>query len=499
MLSKLAFGREDKASAPSRGRWIGAGLFLLCHGLVPHAWPRHAYGLSLTFLTLAVLIAAWTCRQRARASGVQGWSLLAVALLLWAGGMSANGLVYLALGNESGETTLSMLLFILYGVPVIFATASPMGERWPVRLVDGLLALLLGLLFFAHTSVFSTMAGASADDSGNLVRMFDIENSFIAFFALARFSACRDPRERDFFATLTTFAFFYLLMAAYINHMQENSDFSDPVDLLIDLPFLALVLMASHPRGPQDRPADVPLRRERLVQAASPLMLPATVLAVSAGLMHTHPVWTMIGFAMATLVYGLRNILVHLANLEERDRLERLSQIDGLTGLPNRRSFDDRLRDEWARACRHGGTLAVLMIDIDHFKQLNDGLGHQEGDARLRDVAQALAGCARRASDLVARYGGEEFVAILPATDAQQAMQLAEIMRGRVFDLALPSPAPLGRVSISIGVSWTDRPNEEGGETLLARADAALYEAKRDGRNAVRIMATPEILPAVAA
>jgi diguanylate cyclase (GGDEF)-like protein len=244
---------------------------------------------------------------------------------------------------------------------------------------------------------------------------------------------------------------------------------------------------------------DVPLRRERLVQAASPLMLPATVLAVSAGLMARHPVWTMVGFAMATLVYGLRNILVHLANLEERDRLERLSQIDGLTGLPNRRSFDQRLQEEWARACRNGGTLAVLMIDIDHFKLLNDGLGHQEGDARLRDVARALAGCARRASDMVARYGGEEFVAILPATDAEQAMQLAEIMRGRVEDLALPSPAPAGRVTISIGVSCTGQPHEEGSEILLSRADAALYEAKRGGRNAVHIMAAPELLPAVAA
>ncbi|WP_103099096.1 GGDEF domain-containing protein [Novosphingobium guangzhouense] len=498
MPSTVALHKKWAAPASSRLSWIGAGIFIAVHGLACYAFPATASIISLAFLTSSALIASWATYRRARASGTPGWSLLAFAQLLWAGGMAANGLVYLALGYETGESIASMLLFILYGVPIIFATASPTREVSPVRLIDGLLALMLGLFFFAHTSVFATIAGASVEGAANLARMFDIENIFIALFALVRLMSCRDPGEREFFASLSIYAMLYMLTAAFINHTQEDTDFGGPVDLLIDLPFLFLALMASHWHQSQRSPTEVPLRLERVIQAVSPLMLPATLLAVSAGLIHIQPVWTMVGFAMATLVYGLRNILVHLSNLEERDRLERLSQIDALTGLPNRRSFDARLHEEWARACRNGGTLAVLMIDIDHFKLLNDGLGHQEGDDRLRDVAETLGRCARRASDMVARYGGEEFVAVLPGINAQQAMQLAEVMRSNVYALALPSPAPAARVTISVGVSWTDRPNEERYETLLSRADTALYEAKRGGRNAVVIAAMPARQTAVA-
>ncbi|WP_068085545.1 GGDEF domain-containing protein [Novosphingobium rosa] len=461
---------------------------MMCHAFAGQAIPEHKSVVSLGFLTLAPLIAGLLCWWRGRAGAAQGWLLLALAMLLWAGGMAANVLVYLALGNVTGESIASMLLFVLYGVPIIFATASPTSEAWPVRLVDAILAAALGGLFFAHTSTFSTMAGASVEGAGKLARMFDIENVFIAVFALVRFSACRDAAERAFFKALSVYALLYLMTAAYINHWQENADFGDMVDVIIDLPFLALMVMAAHAQPTQDRPVQIPLRRERLVQAASPLMLPATLLAVATALVWTHPVWTMAGFALATLVYGLRNILAHLRNLEERDRLDALSRTDGLTALPNRRSFDVALQAEWARACRSGGSLAILMIDIDHFKQLNDRFGHPEGDCRLRDVAKALASCATRAGDFVARYGGEEFVAILPACDAHQARDLAEIMRLCVLNMALPSPAEGGVVTVSIGVGWGRMTKANTPEALLSRADEALYEAKRGGRNAVRLL-----------
>jgi diguanylate cyclase (GGDEF)-like protein len=213
------------------------------------------------------------------------------------------------------------------------------------------------------------------------------------------------------------------------------------------------------------------------------------MLALASALLRLHPVWAVMGFAAATMIYGLRNVLTHLRNLDERDRLERLSQVDELTDLPNRRCFDQTLRREWMRGLRPGNGIAILMIDIDHFKQLNDALGHPEGDIMLRQVANALAGCARRATDLVARYGGEEFVAILSCTDASQANQFAEIMRSSVYELNLPSPVPTGRITISIGVGYLDRIDAYGAERLLAAADEALYEAKRGGRNTVRVHA----------
>jgi diguanylate cyclase (GGDEF)-like protein len=255
---------------------------------------------------------------------------------------------------------------------------------------------------------------------------------------------------------------------------------------VIDLPFMLLIAMVSRPFATGGSKSPNPARRERLAQAISPLMLPAMLLVVAATMLRTHPAWAVAGFGAATIVYGLRNVLTHLRNLEERDRLERLSRIDDLTGLPNRRNFDATLQSEWARAQRYGHSLSLLMIDIDHFKLLNDHLGHPEGDKRLRDVAAALAACASREGDMVARYGGEEFVVILPATTSAQAWHIAEHMRISVYDLALPTPAPGGQVSISIGVSSSDACDSDP-QALLTSADAALYAAKRSGRNAVHL------------
>lgn len=472
--------------------WIAPGIFLAGHGLLPQLLPGHASLASQIFLVVAPLLAGMACLSRGRRS-TQGWRMVALAMALWAGGMAANLLVSVTLVDVSGETSVSMLLFVLYGVPIIFITASPQSEAWPVRLVDAALALVLGLLFFIHTFAFASMAGANASGEASLRLMFDIENLFVAIFALVRFSASRSRSERDVFGALTLFAFLYLAAAGYMNHMQAATDYGGPVDLVIDLPFLVLMVVALGGERPGEDVHPVPRGRERLVEAVSPLMLPATLLVMAAVLLGSHPAWAVAGFASATVVYGLRNVLAHLRNLDERDRLERLAQIDGLTGLPNRRCFDETLQQEWLRGRRAGAAIALLMIDIDHFKQLNDTFGHPEGDRRLRDVATMLSGCATRASDLVARYGGEEFVVILPFTNLLQAEQLAEIMRANVHGLDLPSPAPGGRITISIGVGHIGQIGAHGPEPLLIAADAALYEAKRDGRNTVRVHATSAV------
>ncbi|HET7842720.1 MAG TPA: diguanylate cyclase, partial [Xanthomonadales bacterium] len=164
-------------------------------------------------------------------------------------------------------------------------------------------------------------------------------------------------------------------------------------------------------------------------------------------------------------------------------RLEQLAITDGLTGLANRRRFDDVLAQEWARARRTGQPLALLMIDVDHFKKFNDAYGHPEGDECLRAVAGALRGATRR-TDTPARYGGEEFAVVCPDTNAEQAFVLARHVLAAVHALRLAhaaSPvAPHVTVSIGIATSGTACPDPEA---LLAAADAALYEAKRGGRD----------------
>lgn len=175
----------------------------------------------------------------------------------------------------------------------------------------------------------------------------------------------------------------------------------------------------------------------------------------------------------------------HIELKRSRDLLERLTTVDHLTGISNRRRYDEYLELECRRATRDGEPLSLIAIDIDHFKAYNDHYGHPEGDACLIAVAQALAATVTRPTDVVARCGGEEFACILPGTDASGAAGLAEQMRQAVASLELPhqGSAPHGCVTISLGVAtWVPEPGQSP-QLLADAADRALYQAKADGRN----------------
>ena len=175
------------------------------------------------------------------------------------------------------------------------------------------------------------------------------------------------------------------------------------------------------------------------------------------------------------------------AELAERnEQLRRMALVDGLTGIANRRSFDEDFSRQREHAKRFSRAFSVVMIDIDHFKLYNDSLGHEAGDGALRAVAQLLAG-ALRVSDKVYRYGGEEFVCILPETDAQGAVVVAERLRGAIEGAKIPHAGnqPSGVVTISVGVASHGADAAAGDEELLSRADQALYVAKSGGRNRV--------------
>ncbi|WP_319936598.1 GGDEF domain-containing protein, partial [Lichenihabitans sp. Uapishka_5] len=189
----------------------------------------------------------------------------------------------------------------------------------------------------------------------------------------------------------------------------------------------------------------------------------------------------------------LRDVSQRKAAEEKLERLNtelsRVARSDALTGLSNRRHFDEVLDAEWRRAKRDEGSLSLLLLDVDRFKAYNDRYGHQEGDACLRAVATTLQDSIRRPGDLVARYGGEEFVIVLPGTDEAGAAQVAERVRVAVEGLALAHDGnmPCGSVvTVSLGCATT-RPAEADGETtgLVATADTRLYEAKRLGRNRI--------------
>ena len=166
-------------------------------------------------------------------------------------------------------------------------------------------------------------------------------------------------------------------------------------------------------------------------------------------------------------------------------QLEALSLTDGLTGVANRRQFDLALAQEWARSLRHGQPLALLMIDIDHFKLYNDHLGHPEGDACLRSVAQLLSACLRQPVEQLTRYGGEEFAVLLTDADARAGAVVAQRCLRAVAAAQLRHPAsPVGPyVTLSIGVASLRASPERSAEQLVQAADTALYEAKQQGRS----------------
>jgi len=182
--------------------------------------------------------------------------------------------------------------------------------------------------------------------------------------------------------------------------------------------------------------------------------------------------------------------------LEELNRrLEDLSALDGLTGIPNRRRFNELLEQEWKRAARNSQWISLCMVDIDHFKAFNDNYGHLEGDECLKRVAAALKRAVWRPADVVARFGGEEFGVILPETDEEGAKIVSDRLRESVLKEKIPHEfSPVSDVvTVSIGVaSAVPRPGSNY-RAIIEEADRALYEAKRNGRNRVVVSVLPSI------
>jgi diguanylate cyclase (GGDEF)-like protein len=177
----------------------------------------------------------------------------------------------------------------------------------------------------------------------------------------------------------------------------------------------------------------------------------------------------------------------HLTLKAQSDLLRDWVYIDGLTGVKNRRYFDEHINAEWGRALRNHSLLSVIMLDVDFFKRYNDCYGHLSGDDCLRQVANVFNRRIHRSVDFVARYGGEEFVCLLPDTNFEGAMQLAEQLRQDVFALQIPHIASLLTpfVTVSLGVSTKPETIDGTSDALLMLADAQLYQAKEQGRNRV--------------
>ncbi|QBL41316.1 GGDEF domain-containing protein [Stenotrophomonas sp. ASS1] len=456
--------------------------FLVTHALViAFVGPQDPVGSYLMLIT-APLLAALACVRRARDSRQAAckWRTLGAAV-----GLFSLALLALLYRNVAGldpaqMTVSSLILYVFYRIPLTYVAASPGGGNRCIRAVDLLIIALLWLLYFGHTRAMAHFNAALWTQCLNA--MSNLQNSLVFCFALIRFLAEDNPDRRDFFRTLAIYALGYFLLAFYINTCQPQLPDGNWGDLLISGLFVMLAVMAASKRR---YPAvEVSRSLRRIVDAGVPLMLPLLLMMVALLVARLQPTLATVGFIGAMLGYALRSVLSQVEIQRQRDELETLARRDPLTGLGNRRSFDESLGNARGRARRQGLGLAVLMIDIDHFKRLNDTYGHPEGDRRLQSVAAILDGCLQRGDDLLARYGGEEFIAALPSPDAAHALGLGERLRASVEAAALP--APEATVTISIGVAWQAPGEDRDPRDLVERADQALYRAKHAGRNCVR-------------
>lgn len=202
-----------------------------------------------------------------------------------------------------------------------------------------------------------------------------------------------------------------------------------------------------------------------------------------------------VGLELGGIDYITKPINPNLVRLRVRNHLElkalqdhykSLSSLDGLTGIANRRRFDEFLDQEWRRALRSGSVISLILMDIDSFKPFNDHYGHIAGDDCLKLIATVISKSLERATDLFARYGGEEFVCVLPGTDSDGALTIAEKLRQKVLSLKIPhshSTTGVEYVTLSLGVAAIIPDKKIALQHLIKLADENLYKAKMQGRN----------------
>lgn len=229
-----------------------------------------------------------------------------------------------------------------------------------------------------------------------------------------------------------------------------------------------------------------------------------TVHLLSAGLLAAYAVALLVGGALLSrqmreaLHLRFENEELALSLKKSSGRLQSVNQeltllsaTDPLTQVANRRYFEDRLENEWRRIVREKGEVAIIMIDIDHFKLYNDHFGHQQGDTCLTQVALSIRDSLRRPADIVARYGGEEFIVFLPHTTREGAVRVAEMIRENVVNLDIPHPLSKTSdvITASVGVSYCQPSEATRSRDLIGKADKAMYAAKHAGRNRVSVNA----------
>jgi len=465
---------------------------------------------SAVFVTFFSLAAAAACYHRSKLTFgpvTRKWDFLASALCLWSIGNVTYALRLFFPALARIHVLGPEFYFLVYGIPVLLAISTSNEESGSVLfvIIDSFQAIFAVILVYLDISI------RPSGVAPNITSLYTAGAWILAAATLLRLLA--KPRGEE--KTLYRILFLYLSVFAVlaITWRGQSLFHALPIgqyrDLLADATFLLLTggcLLAP----------DQPYRQDNAIETntfalvlnnGSPILFTLAVLCLGALIARVHFGFGIAAISLSLVLYCFRAALLQSAYLraqheltrsqyalrEANSRLKQLSLHDALTGLPNRRLFDQTLESEWSRAQRNRRTLAVLIADIDCFKSLNDLYGHPAGDDCLARVAAAMNGALRRAGEVLARYGGEEFVAIIPDTDAAGAARIAEAMRQAVFALQIVNEDSLVEpfVTASFGVAAVEPGDQLSPASLVAAADGALYRAKRNGRNRIEVASLP--------
>lgn len=474
--------------------WSYLAVFLLVHLIIATCLPHRFDPLSTLFIVLAELAASIACIQAARADSMARgfWLLLIGAMVFHSAAMSMDAFTEITGAPMFNHVpALSVLLSMFCCVLLLVAVSFQNDSRvlLAARFIHTLLSLAIGAVIYLEIFSFLPLSGSTNTSDAILVtRLFDAMDIFLALAGTIRWLGSSQNEERGFFRVVAIFLWADALCCGVHNRLLIRHDWVW-LDLLISAPYVLLVplvLTVRDRRGKSPSPGLV-----RAVRSGSPIFLASALVAVGVIETRSHLYVGLAATVFGIVGYGTLNILVQSRGFKTEEALmatkidlERLVDLDGLTGIANRRAFDKALIREVATAIRTRHPVSLLMIDVDLFKDLNDAEGHVKGDEYLILIADALRFALPRNSDFVARYGGEEFSAILPATDSAGAMVAAEKVRQGIADLKLAHPTAPGAVTtVSIGVSTYDGSLQRSPEDLTEAADRALYIAKRRGRN----------------
>ncbi len=433
-------------------------------------------------MVIAPLFAAVATLRRGRSHTTSirfGWYALALALTIWSGGAFGNLWQEMILHRQNEMYRASMLAFNLAVVPTTYLLASDwrLHGRQLLRVVDALVALALGCVYFQYTWVMINDHSSSAEAGvAYLVWLLDLQNLYLAVAALVRWYVAEDRDERDLFRALAVYTLIYFVIVFINDHyFAGNPAFGPQYGTIVTIAFAVLCGFALRaPSAVPVRPVNSDL--VRMVRSGSPILLAVALLTGSLFLIRADYLWGCAGILIAVVGIGVRTTLIQVNQIEHREALRRkasalqtIAWTDALTGVPNRHFFTEALAGVW-RSGRRGEQTALLMIDIDHFKLLNDRYGHPVGDGCLRDVARGLQRALVNADDVLARYGGEEFIVLLRNTPVSGAQTVAERLRAAVQSLHIENlDAPEHVVTVSIGVAGVPELTDESAAPAAGR------------------------------